>query len=157
MCRLAFMTLLGLQIAFGQAISPHISFEAPPELAAVRMRLESIDVKRLADVLNLVGSRDEGAPIHVILATEGSDWARETPPWISGFATGDTVVIFPVRNPGYPNDTLEDVLRHEIAHVLIRRASGSRPIPRWFNEGLAMAAERDRSFEDQTQLLYQLV
>jgi len=49
------------------------------------------------------------------------------------------------------------VLRHEVAHVLIWRASAGRPIPRWFNEGLAMEVERQRRFADQTQLLYQLV
>jgi hypothetical protein len=30
-------------------------------------------------------------------------------------------------------------------------------VPRWFNEGLAMAAERERQFRDETELLYQLV
>jgi hypothetical protein len=66
-------------------------------------------------------------------------------------------VIFPARSPGYPDHTLEDVLRHEVAHVLISRAAAGRPIPRWFNEGVAMAVERDRQFQDETQLLYQLV
>src|SRR5262249_23970964 len=85
--------------------------------------------------------------------------ARKTPSWISGFAvpTSDLVVMFPARSPSYPDDSLEDVLRHEVAHVLIWRASDGRSIPRWFNEGLAMAVERRRRFEDQTQLLYQLV
>src|SRR5207245_1925365 len=63
----------------------------------------------------------------------------------------------PVRSPGYPDNTLEDVLRHEVAHILIWRASAGRPVPRWFNEGLAMEVERMRRFQDQTQLLYQLI
>jgi hypothetical protein len=95
----------------------------------------------------------------VTLVSENTDLARRVPRWISGFAAGasDSVVLFPARSPSYPDDTLEDVLRHEVAHVLIWRASSGQPIPRWFNEGLAMAAERARRFGDQTQLLYQLV
>ena len=48
-------------------------------------------------------------------------------------------------------------MRHEVAHVLISRAAAGHSVPRWFNEGLAMAAERGWRFEDQTRVLYELV
>ena len=136
-----------------------LRIEAPPALTALRTRLESADRKRFTDIAQLVGITDAGRPIHVVLAAEDSDLAHSVRPWVAGFAVGsaDSIVIFPARSPKYPNDTLEDVLRHEVAHILIYRASGGRAVPRWFNEGLAMAAERDRRFQDQTQLLYQLV
>ena len=138
---------------------PLLRIEAPPQLAAVRTRLESFDREGLADVGRLVGLPEAGGAIRVVLATESSDWARQVPPWIAGFAIDapDLVVLFPARSPSYPHDSLDDVLRHEVAHVLIGRAAGGRPVPRWFNEGLAMAAEHGWRFEDQTQLLYQLV
>src|SRR5436309_5504603 len=106
--------------------APLLRIEAPPELAALRTRLESFDRQRLADVERLVGLTDPGPPIQVVLAPESSDWARQVSPWIAGFAlqASDLVVLFPARSPGYPHDTFEDVLRHEVAHVLIRRASG---------------------------------
>jgi hypothetical protein len=136
-----------------------LRLEGPPELTAIRTRLESMDPRRFGDISRLVGIVDAGPAIQVVLARENSDLARRVPAWISGFAVGgsDSVVIFPERSPSYPDNTLEDVLRHEVAHVLIWRASAGRPIPRWFNEGVAMAAERERRFQDQTQLLYQLV
>jgi hypothetical protein len=140
--------------------APQLRIDAPQELNAVRARLESMSAARLADIPDLLGTNASvETPIHVILAPESSDVAHRVPPWISGFAVGasDLVVIFPARSPTYPDDTLEDVLRHEVAHVLIWRASAGEPIPRWFNEGLAMAVERERKLEDQTQLLYQLV
>jgi len=155
MCRFVLFALL-----FAQArLAPQLRIEAPPELAAVRTRLESFDPQRLTDVERLVGLTDPGGAIHVLLATESSDWGRQVSPWIAGFALdrSDLVVLFPARSPGYPHDTFEDVLRHEVAHVLIRRAAGGQPVPRWFNEGVAMAAEHGWRFEDQTQLLYQLV
>lgn len=134
-----------------------LRIESPPELTAVRMRLESIDPQRFTDIVQLVGLSDAGPAVHVALVPESSDLARNVSQWISGFTVRDSIVLFPARSPTYPNDSLEDVLRHEVAHALIWRATGGRPIPRWFNEGLAMAAERERRFEDQTQLFYQLV
>jgi len=138
---------------------PKFEIEAPPELAAVRARLESIPPSRFADIAEFLGVMDPRPAIQVLLATEASDLAREVAPWISGFAVGESnlIVIFPSRSPGYPDNTLEDVLRHEVAHILIWRASAGRPVPRWFNEGVAMEVERARRFQDQTQLLYHLV
>jgi len=140
-------------------VLPHLEIEAPPELAAVRMRLQAISPVRFGDVAEFLGVAEAGSVIRVILAPENSELARNVVPWISGFAVPESnlVVMFPARSPGYPDNTLEDVLRHEVAHVLIWRASAGRPVPRWFNEGLAMEVERERRFQDQTQLLYQLL
>jgi hypothetical protein len=158
MLRFALMALLLVQ-AGGPLRSPPLRIEAPAEFNAVRSRLESIDPRRFSDIAQLVGITDPGGPIRVVLAGENSDLAHQVAPWVAGFAIGssDLVVLFPARSPGYPDNTLEDVLRHEVAHVLIWRAASGRPVPRWFDEGLAMAAERERQFQDQTQLLYQLV
>ena len=138
---------------------PTLEIEAPTGLDPVRNRLQSIPPGRFADIAEFLGLIDPGPVIQVKLATETSDVARAVAPWISGFAAGESnlVVMFPARSPGYPDNTLEDVLRHEVAHILIWRASAGRPIPRWFNEGLAMEVERMRRFQDQTQLLYQLI
>ena len=80
-------------------------------------------------------------------------------PWTAGFANSDAglIVLFPSRSPTYPHDTLEDVMRHEVAHVLIGRAAGGRPVPRWFHEGLAVAVERPWGFEDRSRLAWELV
>jgi hypothetical protein len=153
------LALVLLTQSAAPAISPELHIEAPQEWSSVRTRLESFDRQRLSDVALLVGITAAGPPIRVTLLPESSDVARATPSWIAGFAMGnlDTIVLFPSRSPSYPNATLEDVLRHELAHILIHRAAGGRPIPRWFNEGLAMTAEHGWRFRDQTQLLFQLV
>ena len=157
MYRVVLLALFLMQANARPSQSLQLRIEAPSELTAARQRLESIDPQRFTDIEQLVGLTDVGPPIGVALVPESSDLARSVSPWIAGFTVKDSVALFPARSPTYPNASLEDVMRHEVAHALIWRTSGGRPIPRWFNEGLAMAAERARRFEDQTQLFYQLV
>lgn len=163
---LPIILLLSLVVAAGQQSSgplpvPQLNIEALPqdhELAGARSRLESFDPARLRGVMRLVGLDDPGPAIRVVLASDTSEWAREVPPSTAGFANSEDsmVVLFPSRSPTYPYDSLEDVLHHEVAHVLITRAAGGKPLPRWFQEGLAMAAERTWGLEDQARLLQEL-
>jgi hypothetical protein len=157
------LSLISLAVAASQQSPgplpiPTLHIEAPVELAASRTRLESFDQSRLRGVMRLIGLDDPGPPIRVVLTAETSEWARQVPPSTAGFAIGaaSLVVLIPSRSPMYPDDSLEDVLHHEVAHVLIARAAGGHPVPRWFDEGLAMAAERTWGLEDQTRLLREL-
>jgi hypothetical protein len=121
---------------------------------------------RLADrhgwvegVMDLVGLDEPGPPIRVVLAPESSPLARSVPPWVSGYTDGvsNVVVLLPERTPSYPDGALEEVLAHEVAHVLIYRASAGRRLPRWFNEGLAMLAGRSWRLRDETQFALSLL
>ncbi len=134
---------------------PELRFEAPPELAGMAERLASSDRSRLRRVVAITGLRDPGPPIRVTLAPEGTSAARSAPSWVVGYALGaaGTVVLLPARVPAYPDPSLESVLMHEVAHVLIARAARRRPIPRWFNEGVAMAASRF-GLRDRTELVF---
>jgi hypothetical protein len=109
--------------------------------------------------MDLVGISDAGPPIRVLFAPESSPLARRVPLWVSGYTDGvsGVVVLLPERTPSYPDGGLEEVLAHEVAHVLIYRASAGRRIPRWFNEGVAMLAGRSWRLRDQTQLALGLV
>lgn len=134
---------------------PRLDIEVEPGLEAVAARLARVSPESLLAVMRLVGSTTAGMPIKVVLAPEHSSLARGTRPWIAGFALGtaSTVVLFPSRSPSYPHDSLEDVLLHEVAHVLIARVAGGAEVPRWFGEGLAMAAERAPGFRDRTRVM----
>ena len=39
------------------------------------------------------------------------------------------MVLLPARTPTYPDGSLEEVLLHELAHVLVARAAGHSPSP----------------------------
>lgn len=134
---------------------PVLVVEAPPSLSAAEARLAPVDARALAGIVRLVGLDEPGPPIRVVLAEEGSAWAAPVTPWTAGYAVGkeSLVVLFPSRSHVYPHDSLEDVLRHEVAHVLIDRAAGHQPVPRWFHEGLAVAAERAWGLRDRTRVV----
>ena len=154
--RLALVLIVAL-LTGGRALAqspPELLIEAPTPLAAARTRLERLDRRPLSSIVRAVGLDAPGPPVRVVLAEDGSEWARQVPPWAAGFAIGEAglVVLFPSRSPLYPHDTLEDVLRHEVAHVLISRAAAGHPVPRWFHEGLAVAVERPWDLEDRTRL-----
>ncbi len=112
----------------------------------------------MPDVMTLVGLIEPGPPIRVLLVPESSPLAQGVPTWVAGFAEGSsTVVLLPQRTPVYPDGGLEEVLAHEVAHVLIARASGGRPVPRWFHEGIAMVAGRSWGLQDRTRLALDLL
>ena len=133
--------------------------DADESMIRARARIEQFDRMRLLGVMRLVGLDEAGPPIRVILAPARSELARSTPRWIGGFAvaSAETLVLFPGRAPSYPHNSLDAVLQHEVAHILIGRAAQGRYVPRWFNEGLAMAAERTWALEDTTRLAWEVV
>ena len=78
----------------------------------------------IPDVMSLVGLSEPGPPIRVLLVPEASPLAGKIPAWVAGFAEGTgMVVLLPERTPGYPDSGLEEVLAHEVAHVLARHAA----------------------------------
>jgi hypothetical protein len=152
---LLFAAVLPAWGAFDPAETLRWEVEAPPELAPVAGRLRRLDPGRLAAAMRLVGLEEAGPPIQVVLAPEDSDVARRVPRWVSGFALSERglVVLFPSRTPSYPDTSLEDLLRHEIAHVLVARAAGGGEVPRWFHEGVAMIAGLTWGLDDRSRAL----
>jgi len=154
------VALVGLHApAVGQTALPTLRIEAPDGLEAVREKVSRFPLDRLTTAMTLAGLTHAGPPIDVLLIAESSDLARGTPPWISGFADPgrNLVVLFPNRARFYPSDSLETLLHHEVAHILFSRAAQGRPVPRWFNEGLALAAERPVGLGDRSRLAWTLV
>jgi hypothetical protein len=147
--------LLGLAAGRSLAAQPRLAISAPRELADAAATLRAYPVSRLAGVVELVGLADPGAPVRVVLVPEAAPLARQTPRWISGFAVGaeGVVVLFPERVPSYPYDSLDALLAHEVAHVMLYRAAAGHPLPRWFQEGVALMAARDLRFADRERLL----
>lgn len=84
-----------------------------------------------------------GGPIDVFLAGSQEDFRRlqpgAPPVWADGTAYPSLGAIF-LRHPslrGGSNRPLEQVLDHELVHVLLGRVFDPNPVPRWLQEGLA--------------------
>ncbi len=158
----ALLALLAAGLFAGPADAgplPVLEVQAPDSLAGVAARARGFDTRALASVMVLTGLADAGAPIRVRLVPEEAGLARATPAWVAGFADAsrDLVVLFPQRIGSYPHGSLETVLQHEVAHVLTARAAGGRRVPRWFNEGLASAAERTWGLGARSRFAWELV
>ncbi|HEY9419961.1 MAG TPA: hypothetical protein VIW92_00970 [Thermoanaerobaculia bacterium] len=153
--------LLGLLLGLPASATelPRLEIEAPASLEPTARRLREMNPGEIESAMRLVGLEEPGPPIRVILAPEGSEAAERVPPWVSGYAFGETgvIVLLPQRVPAYPDSSLEDLLRHEAAHVLVARASGGRPLPRWFHEGMAMIAGLSWGFDDRSRLTLALL
>ena len=78
------------------------------------------------------------------LAPEGAPY----PKYASGVAysqMGLVLLTIAPLHPGSQHD-LEEVFRHELAHVALFDAVEGRAVPRWFNEGFAVFASGESSF-----------
>ncbi|MEE4270679.1 MAG: hypothetical protein V2I67_03330 [Thermoanaerobaculales bacterium] len=133
--------------------APDLIVESPPELGSVAAEVERIGGGDFTGPLAITGLMGFSAPIRVVVASEGSDLATRTPGWVSGFATGAsrTIVLFPGRVATYPDDNLATLVHHEVTHVLVAEAARGRPVPRWFNEGIATVAAREWGIEDRAR------
>lgn len=143
----------------GASAQVRLELEAPAHLAGTARTLGEMAPGRLETVQRLSGLEEPGPPIRVILAPEGSAPTRGVPGWVAGYAVGarGVVVLMPARALSYPDSTLDELLLHEVAHVLISRAADHRRLPRWFDEGLAVVAGTSWGFEDRSRLTLALV
>jgi len=130
--------------------------EASPEYAA---RIEGLDPRRLTVAMQLLGLEEPGEEILLVLAGEDTLAAKSAPAWISGYAFSDrdVAVLLPARTPSYPDSTFEELVLHEVGHILVFRAVGGGEIPRWFNEGLALFIGRPWRLEDHSRVTWALV
>ena len=156
-----FAALIGwlLGLAAVAAPLPELIVQAPPELRAEARAIRELDRRQFEAAARLTGLRGFQPPIRVVLAAEGSPPATAVPGWVSGYAYGSLgrVVLLPERTRSYPDGSLDELLLHELTHVLVARAAGGRPVPRWFNEGLAMMAGGPWGLEDRTRLTFVMV
>ena len=162
MLALFFLLVLALAPARPASASedlPTLVVESPRELLSIADRLRTLDRRMFEPGMRITGLSDPGPPVRVVLAAERSELARAVPAWVSGYADGakGIVVLLPSRVPRYPDADLETLVQHEVAHVLVSRATGGRRVPRWFNEGVAMAASRRWDVPERTLAAFEVL
>jgi hypothetical protein len=136
------------------AADPELVVTAPDHLRDSAREIEAlVSVGAFDEALLLTGRSSFGEPIRVVLLDESSPAVQELPAWVSGYARADRrlVAIIPSRVPSYPDRNLAALMVHEVAHILVADATGGRPVPRWFNEGIATVAAREWGLEDHAR------
>lgn len=76
---------------------------------------------------------------------------RDFPKWSDGLAAPvQNLIILKSPNwmpPGTDNDA---IAIHELTHIILNRAAKGNPIPRWFNEGLAVFYSGEKGYAAST-------
>lgn len=156
-----FLLVFGnLSAAAGQIASiPELIVESPHDFPAHEARIRDLDPRRLEHAMHVVGLQRPGPAIRLTLAGEASAVAQNTPAWIAGFAYPSlgVAVLFPERSPTYPDSNFEDLLLHEVSHILTARAAGGRKVPRWLDEGIALFIGRPWQLEDRSRLTWAML
>jgi len=86
----------------------------------------------------LAGDLDDQLTIHFVAHSGRIAEGTGMPTWAAGVAhppTGEIVIA--EHAPDGSLTDLDGLLRHEMAHVALHRATGGQPLPRWFHEGVA--------------------
>jgi hypothetical protein len=70
------------------------------------------------------------------------------PDYAAGVAYPEIGLVLLTVKPVHPNSQhdMNEVFRHELAHVALEDAVSGRPVPRWFNEGFAVLASGETSY-----------
>lgn len=123
-------------------VGPQLRVHTHPDDVAVARRLlrhGEDSVPRIARALG-VGS---GGDIHVFLAPDDVTFEAiqpgPTPPWADGLAWPSRGLVYlhaPSARIG-TDEPLEQVMDHELVHVVLGRAFAPRPVPTWLQEGAA--------------------
>lgn len=92
--------------------------------------------------------------VRVVVARSPGEMASFAPPnapypeYAAGVAYPEIGLVLLTNTPVHPSSAqdLNEVFRHELAHIALEDAVGGRPVPRWFNEGFAVLASGETSF-----------
>jgi len=140
-----------------------ITINAPPQHEVIRRFLEQISSEVLHRLEEKAGlSLRQSVTVSIAPSEEEMDRVAPSefrwPRWAIGFAFGDRnqVILRTTDLDSLGNQGVLQVFTHEMAHILLHQIN-SQPIPRWFNEGLALWVANAWAFEDTYTYSYLLL
>ena len=83
---------------------------------------------------------------------------KNIPKWTDGLAAPMNHAII-LKSPKWntPDMDINPIAIHELVHIMLDRATKGNPIPRWFNEGLAVYYSGEKSYASSTLVSKALV
>lgn len=120
-------------------IKGRVLFRYEPGLAEETRELADELPQWWSEIERTLGSDlDDSVIIHVVSHSGMVARATGMPVWVSGVAhppRGEIAIA--IHDPDGSRSDLDTLLRHELVHVALYRASGGADLPRWFHEGVA--------------------
>ncbi len=125
--------------ASAQIVLGRVTLRYEPELADEAEALARSIPKWWSEIERPL-ARDVDDTLKIVFVDHAGRVAEASgmPHWVAGVARPETGEIVIARHgpDGSPSD-LERLLKHEMAHVILHRATGGAELPRWFHEGMA--------------------
>lgn len=119
-----------------------------PELAKPAQMLAERAPRWWSEIeAELAGDVDDALQVTFVEHAGRVAEASGMPHWAAGVAHPPSGEIIIARHgPDGAPTNLEELLRHEMAHVVLYRATGGEKLPRWFHEGVAESFNGTLSF-----------
>ena len=148
---LVFALLIVLHLASAQL--PIAADILEGEHYSIEFERQDVDTARLVgtvidecwdDVARAVGADSQSAPVRVLIPGTLDEFRNlaggNDKRWVVGVAVHphSLIAVKPPRMLAPSLKSIRQTVRHELAHIMLSRASNVGNMPRWLNEGIAM-------------------
>jgi hypothetical protein len=134
-----------------------VTIRYQPRHSRVAERVDQIAREELPRLLSEVGL-SELRPIEIVVTDDAREYdaslTRQLPNWGVAFAIlEEQRILVDVQKATRAYNSLDEVVPHELSHLLVRQRVPDAQLPIWFAEGLAQWQAREWSLFDSWQLM----
>ena len=129
----------------------HFSFVYRKRYSGVVRRAIEVSDRSRAKIMEDLGA-SEGPVVEVRFARNIEEMRslcpHQPPTWADAVAFWpENVIVISLSTKRHRPVSLETVFSHELSHIVLRWVVGDAPVPRWFNEGLAIVESDEQPIE----------
>ncbi len=134
-----------------------VTIHYPPRYGRVAEKVDQIARAELPRLMSEVGLT-ELTPIEIVVTADARAYDRslspELPNWGVAFAILEQQrILVDVHKATRAFNSLDEVVPHELSHLLVRQRVPDADLPIWFSEGMAQWQAREWSLADSWQLM----
>lgn len=128
-----------LTTATRQVTMGRVVFRFDPSLEYEAMQLAAYVPAWWSEIERaLAGDLEDNLTISYVTHSGRIAEGTGVPRWAAGVAHSESgEIVIAQHAPDGSRTDLDSLLRHELAHVALHRATAGQPLPRWFHEGIA--------------------
>ncbi|MCI0451243.1 MAG: hypothetical protein L0Z51_02495 [Candidatus Latescibacteria bacterium] len=141
-----------------RSLDPYpVTIRYEPRYSRVAEKVDAITREELPRLMSELGLSQLG-PIDIVVTDDARDYdaslTDRLPNWGVAFAILDEQrILVDVQKATRAYNSLDEVVPHELSHLLVRQRVPHAQLPIWFSEGLAQWQAREWSLFDSWQLM----